>query len=119
MFAAIYGRYVRSITKRVQDKLADSSQVAEERFSNMRTVRAFAQEYKEVERYNNTIEDVYQLSKKEAIARAVFFGFVSILFSVGIILFNCMYVFIAPIVATLLIKYFSAWCNKCRKRCNL
>lgn len=88
--------------------MADSSQVAEERFSNMRTVRAFAQEYKEVDRYNNTIEDVYQLSKKEATARAAFFGFVSILVSVRIILFNCMYVSVALMVAADLKKYFSA-----------
>jgi len=75
LFAIIYGRYVRKITKQVQDKLADSSQVAEERFSNMRTVRAFAQEYREMDQYNHSINQVYELSKKEALARAAFFGF--------------------------------------------
>ncbi|XP_065661067.1 ATP-binding cassette sub-family B member 10, mitochondrial isoform X2 [Hydra vulgaris] len=75
LFAVIYGRYVRSITKRVQDKLADSSKVAEERLSNMRTVRAFAQEENEIVKYDSKISDVYKLSQKEALARSAFFGF--------------------------------------------
>lgn len=71
----IYGRYLRNITKRTQDSLAGSTQVAEERISNIRTVRAFGQEMKEIERYADSVEDVFKLAKKEALARAVFFGF--------------------------------------------
>ena len=77
LFAMVYGRFVRTITKQVQDKLADASQIADERFSNIRTVRAFAREQNEMTIYNNKIEDVYDLSKREALARAIFFGFVS------------------------------------------
>lgn len=71
----MYGRYLRNITKRTQDSLAESTQVAEERISNIRTVRAFGQEMKEIERYKDSVEDVFKLAKKEALARAVFFGF--------------------------------------------
>lgn len=75
--AMLYGRYVRKITKQVQDTLAESSQVAEERFSNIRTVRAFGQELRETERYNSKIDKVFLLAKKEALAKAAFFGYVS------------------------------------------
>lgn len=75
LFAVLYGRYVRKITRNVQDKLADSSHHAEEKFSNIRTVRAFAQEEKEMGLYNSTVHDIYELARKEAIARSLFFGY--------------------------------------------
>ena len=68
---------MRKITKQVQDKLAESSSVAEEKFSNIRTVRAFAQEGKEMNTYNQVVTDIYGLARKEAIARSLFFGYVS------------------------------------------
>lgn len=77
IFAIIYGRFLRKITKKTQDELSSSSQLAEERFSNMRTVRAFAREGSEIQAYNITINNVYELARKEALARATFFGFVS------------------------------------------
>lgn len=75
LFAGVYGRFVRKITRGVQDKLAASSQIAEERFSNIKTVRAFAQEHNEMKVYNEKVQDVYHLARKEALARAAFFGF--------------------------------------------
>ncbi|ESO96389.1 hypothetical protein LOTGIDRAFT_214550 [Lottia gigantea] len=74
-FAIIYGRFVKRITKEIQDTLADSTQVAEERISNIRTVRAFAHEIKEMKAYDNKIEEILQLQKKEAKYSALFWGF--------------------------------------------
>ena len=48
--------------------------VAEERISNMRTVRSFAQEPLEEQAYAKQVEHVLQLSYKEALARALFWG---------------------------------------------
>ncbi|KAK3710549.1 hypothetical protein QZH41_009372, partial [Actinostola sp. cb2023] len=73
--AVVYGRFLKRITRKVQDSLADATQVAEERISNIRVVRAFGQEKKEIDRYAQNIDHVFQLSLKEALARAVFFGF--------------------------------------------
>jgi len=75
LFAVLYGRYVRKITKNVQDKLAESSSVAEEKFANIRTVRAFGQESKEMNLYNAVVTDIYDLARKEAIARSLFYGY--------------------------------------------
>ena len=50
------------------------TQVAEERLSNMRTVRAFVQEEREQNAYNQQIDQVLKLSYKEALARGIFWG---------------------------------------------
>lgn len=48
--------------------------VAEERISNIRTVKAFAQEPREMERYKDTIANILQLGYQESKARAIFYG---------------------------------------------
>lgn len=70
----IYGRYIRKITSSIQDALAGSTQVAEERIANIRTVRAFAQEAKEVLTYQNRINSVLTIMYKESLLKGVFFG---------------------------------------------
>ncbi|KAK3553418.1 hypothetical protein QTP70_003482 [Hemibagrus guttatus] len=72
--AVIYGRYVRSISKQTQDALAQATQLAEERISNLRTVRAFGKELTEVQTYAEKVEYVLQLARKEARLTAGFFG---------------------------------------------
>ncbi|XP_041649367.1 ATP-binding cassette sub-family B member 10, mitochondrial [Cheilinus undulatus] len=72
--AIIYGRYLRSISKRTQDALAQATQLAEERISNLRTVRAFGKELSEASRYTQKIDQVLSLARKEAALRSGFFG---------------------------------------------
>lgn len=72
--AVVYGRYLRSISKRTQDALAQATQLAEERISNMRTVRAFGKELSEVNSYTQRTDLVLGLARKEAVLRAGFFG---------------------------------------------
>ncbi|KAK2567519.1 ATP-binding cassette sub-family B member 10 [Acropora cervicornis] len=85
----VYGRYLRNITKQTQDSLAKSTEVAEERISNIRTVKAFGQELKEINVYDDSILDVFNLAKKEAFARAVFFGFTGL--SGNVIILSVLY----------------------------
>lgn len=75
--AVIYGRFVRKITKSVQDALADASHIAEEKISNMRTVKMFSQEPRELKRYRDSIEKVLGLGYRESKARASFYALVS------------------------------------------
>lgn len=46
--------------------------------ANIRTVRAFAQEEKEVEKYNRRIDKVLKLAYKDCLGKSTFFGLVSI-----------------------------------------
>lgn len=74
ILAVIYGRYLRKLTKLTQDSLAQATQLAEERIGNIRTVRAFGKEMTEIEKYAGKMDHVMQLARKEAFARAFFFG---------------------------------------------
>ncbi|KAM9686523.1 ATP-binding cassette sub-family B member 10, mitochondrial isoform 2-T2 [Trichechus inunguis] len=74
ILAVIYGRYLRKLTRVTQDSLAQATQLAEERIGNIRTVRAFGKEMTEIEKYTSQVNCVMQLARKEAFARAGFFG---------------------------------------------
>ncbi|KAK2092690.1 ATP-binding cassette sub- B member 10, mitochondrial [Saguinus oedipus] len=74
IIAVIYGRYLRKLTKVTQDSMAQATRLAEERIGNVRTVRAFGKEMTEIENYASKVDYVMQLARKEAFARAGFFG---------------------------------------------
>ena len=73
-WAVFMGRKVRATSRNVQDALAQSTHVAEERISNIRTVRAFARENLEIQRYANEMNNVLNQSVKEALVNAKFYG---------------------------------------------
>ncbi|MEQ2172128.1 hypothetical protein GOODEAATRI_017902, partial [Goodea atripinnis] len=52
------------------DSLAKANQVATETFSNMKTVRSFANEDGETEKYRQRLDETYSLNKQEAVAYA-------------------------------------------------
>uniref|UniRef100_A0A8C6T993 Transporter 1, ATP-binding cassette, sub-family B (MDR/TAP) n=1 Tax=Neogobius melanostomus TaxID=47308 RepID=A0A8C6T993_9GOBI len=62
------GQFRQSISVQVQESLAKSNQAATETFSNMKTVRSFANEDGETRRYGNSLDHTYHLNKKEAAA---------------------------------------------------
>ena len=66
----VYG--IQNLSKKVQDTLAKANEVAEETCSSMRTVRSFANEKAEAERYASRLMDTYRLKVKEAMAYAGF-----------------------------------------------
>ncbi|XP_053314465.1 ATP-binding cassette sub-family B member 10, mitochondrial [Spea bombifrons] len=72
--AVMYGRYLRKLSRQTQDSLAETTQLAEERIGNVRTVRAFGKEMLEMTKYNSKVDYVLSLANKEALARAGFFG---------------------------------------------
>ncbi|KAM6184901.1 ATP-binding cassette sub-family B member 10, mitochondrial [Rhynchocyon petersi] len=78
ILAVIYGRYLRKLTKVTQDSLAQATQLAEERIGSIRTVRAFGKEMMEIQKYTSQVQHVMQLARKEALARAGFFGAVGL-----------------------------------------
>ncbi len=75
---ARFGRKVKSISKRAQDALASSSGVAEEGISGVRTVKSFAQETFEKNRYLKKLETSFLLSKEKISEVARFTNLVSL-----------------------------------------
>lgn len=72
--AAIYGRIVRRLSMKVQDALADATEVAEETLSGVRTVRAFAREDLALSRYAAAVQRSFRLAARRALAEGVFQG---------------------------------------------
>ncbi|KAK7146694.1 hypothetical protein R3I94_009510 [Phoxinus phoxinus] len=64
------GRFYQKLSVQVQDSLAKANDVATETFSSMKTVRSFANEDGETQRYKQCLEGTYALNKVEAAAYA-------------------------------------------------
>nr|XP_061789441.1 antigen peptide transporter 1-like [Nerophis lumbriciformis] len=60
----------QTISVKVQESLAKANQVATETFSCIKTVKSFANEEGETERYRRCTEETYALNKLEAVAYA-------------------------------------------------
>jgi ATP-binding cassette subfamily B protein len=71
--AAVYfGRKIRKLSREVQDVLAQSTEVAEETLSGIRTVRSFAQEEGEARRYGASIWKAFELARKRSVIMSLF-----------------------------------------------
>ncbi len=60
------GQKVRGLSRSIQDRLADTTAIAEEAIGAVRVVKAFAREPHEVGRYHTAIEGLFQESRRRA-----------------------------------------------------
>ncbi len=75
--AVFFGRRLRRISTGVQDKVAEATAVAEEAFSQIRTVQSFVQEAWEAARYGRRMAEVVQVAIQRAVVRGVFFAVIT------------------------------------------
>ncbi|EZA62551.1 ATP-binding cassette sub-family B member 10, mitochondrial [Ooceraea biroi] len=87
--AAIWGRILKRTSKDLQSSFAILNTTAEETISNIRTVKAFAQEGREIDRYGVKLQDVLKLCYKESLYRGMFFGMTG--FSGNVIVLSVLY----------------------------
>ncbi|CAB3398744.1 unnamed protein product [Caenorhabditis bovis] len=71
---AVFGKLQRKYTLMMQEGVAGANQVATERLSSVRTVRMLVAEKKELEAYSAKINEIWNISKKEGIAKGCMFG---------------------------------------------
>jgi subfamily B ATP-binding cassette protein MsbA len=83
--ALYFGRRLRRMTVGVQDKVAEATAVAEEAFSQIRTVQSFVQEPAERARYGDRILASVRAALHRAQLRGVFFGVLTFSTFVGIV----------------------------------
>ncbi|KAF0694390.1 Aste57867_14730 [Aphanomyces stellatus] len=76
--AVSYGRYVKTLTRQVQSKLSEATDLAEERLNNIRVVRWFAKESFETAAHAEKISGILALAQKRSLASATFFGAVDL-----------------------------------------
>ncbi len=72
--AFILGRRLRRMSTGVQDRVAESTAVAEEAFSQIRTVQSFVQEGAERARFADRVRAVVDAALVRAKVRGIFFG---------------------------------------------
>lgn len=72
--AILYGRFVRRISKEYMDALAASTATASEKLGQIRTVKLFTAEKREMQVYHDQIEHTFELGKKVALSRGLFYA---------------------------------------------
>ncbi|MFV8344135.1 ABC transporter ATP-binding protein [Flavobacterium sp. XS2P39] len=74
--AVIFGRFIRKYSKNVQDKVAESQVIVEETMQGISIVKAFANEWYEIARYNGKIKEVVRIAIKGGKYRGYFASFI-------------------------------------------
>lgn len=74
--AMFFGKFIRKMSKKTQDALADANVVAEETLQSVHTVKAFTNEPYEIKRYRKSMSAVIKVALKTATYRAGFISFV-------------------------------------------
>ena len=82
--ATFYGRYVRRLSTRVQDELAEANSVLEESLSAIRIVQSFVREEYERARYGQRIRDSFKLAIRRSLAGGGFIAFIILVVYSGI-----------------------------------
>lgn len=76
IFAVVFGRAIRRISKATQDKIAESNTIVEETLQGIANVKSFANEYFESNRYNKSTQAIFKAAMKGAVARGGFASFI-------------------------------------------
>jgi ABC transporter fused permease/ATP-binding protein len=74
--AVIFGRFIRKYSKKVQDQVAESQVIVEETMQGISIVKAFANEWYEIARYDGKIKEVVKLAIKGGKYRGYFASFI-------------------------------------------
>ena len=79
-FAIYFGRKIRALARRIQDRLADTTAIAEETLAAVRVVKAFGRSDYEVDRYDKAVEDLFGTARYRVLVSALFTSTVGLLF---------------------------------------
>ncbi|HEX8269823.1 MAG TPA: ABC transporter transmembrane domain-containing protein [Flavobacterium sp.] len=74
--AVIFGRFIRKYSKKVQDTVAESQVIVEETLQGISNVKAFANEWYEIARYNGKISEIVKIAIKGGQYRGYFASFI-------------------------------------------
>ena len=74
--AIVFGKFIRKISKKAQDELANTNIIVEETFQSIQAVKAFTNELFEVNRYTKSLNKVLQEALKAATLRGGFVSFI-------------------------------------------
>ncbi len=84
--AIFFGRRLRRMSAGVQDRVAEATAVAEEAFSQIRTVQSFVQEHTERGRFGDRVAAIVAAAITRAKVRGVFFGAITFSTFAGVVI---------------------------------
>ena len=76
ILALFFGKYIRELSKKTQDKLADANVVVEESLQSISVVKSFTNELFEINRYTRALNEVVSVAIRTARFRGLFISFV-------------------------------------------
>ncbi|HMG94565.1 MAG TPA: ABC transporter transmembrane domain-containing protein, partial [Chryseolinea sp.] len=76
ILALVFGKYIRKLSRKTQDKLAESNVVVEESLQSISVVKAFTNELFEITRYASSLKEVVNVAIRAARFRGLFISFV-------------------------------------------
>lgn len=76
IIAVFFGKFIRSLSRKAQDKLAESNTIVQETLQGISNVKAFVNEAYEANRYQNSLKAVVDLALKGASYRGLFASFI-------------------------------------------
>lgn len=74
--ALVFGKYIRKLSKKTQDKLAEANVVVEESLQSISIVKAFTNELFEINRYSNALREVVNVALHSSRYRGFFISFI-------------------------------------------
>lgn len=74
--ALIFGKYIRKLSRKTQDKLAEANVIVEESFQSVTIVKAFTNELFEITRYRKALQEVVDVALNSSRQRAFFISFI-------------------------------------------
>ncbi|MEL6593490.1 MAG: ABC transporter transmembrane domain-containing protein [Bacteroidota bacterium] len=82
--AILFGRFIRKLSKKTQDELAETNTIVDETLHAILVVKAFASELRETIRYRAGLDRVVRIALKTAVYRGWFTGFIFVVLFGGI-----------------------------------
>lgn len=79
LFAVFFGRYVRKLSKKTQEKVAETTTIVEETLQGIATVKAFTGELFEILRYKKSTEELIKIGMKNSVVRGFFASVIIVL----------------------------------------
>lgn len=84
--AILFGRFIRKLSKKAQDELAQASTIVEETFQAIQVVKIFTNELWEQRRYRNKLNNLVKIALKTSVFRGIFVSFLIFALFGGIVL---------------------------------
>ncbi len=78
--ARYFGRKIRRLARGVQDRLADTTAIAEEAIGAIRVVKAFGRDRYETDRYHDAVETLFETARHKVLVSKLFGSVIGLLF---------------------------------------